>query len=750
MLLGSIRLPCAPTSFRTILVDSPLKDQSSIVVTSALAFLPSCISLITQRPGTRMEQKNFIQFINKLGLHRGINALAFPSQTSSPVPSAICRAAVVCLHRLLDIYTSCSDTGNHLDESSYNKSVSSLLLSVASRFSASEDCRSVHNTRGGRQSAPTLISSAAFDLLVSPMILTKEDFTNMPSQVRLVKWKYLAFACHHCSSLQLRKSGGHVQLLASGSNASGNDKRPPAEELECDDDEEDEGAARCIPSLLWLLQAPFVDPDSLVRDYAADNIGPVLLGNDCKVLYALLLNDSEWHVWAQDSTGSCENYSRDIVERFFREIDSLLYRYCYVNQSQLSFTARGPVRSTATADSSSASAFRSRSTGEEKAALALSHQISALKALSSICLNANRKTPHGVSLFEHALLHIIRLWVSPNSSRIAMPHKVDVCVPGASILSSVAWNELCRIDSECTLWRILMSSDSMYRFTPTIYSQILAPIDDNGKPCAVEPSEMEWYLQCMIRFTRAFLIEGMSNISESRAFVHTRHSYVPRRLQAYMDISEFNKGNFPAIASALIVDRDIEALKMMYFFRAYIIDEGTDIRREGQQKSLGEKVRGENATQQGSTFKELIRNTDLSENLTELYANPLFVTKALPRLLLEPGSESMYFYVRTILRCKIGLTAIFADNYLTTTLKDIIWEMGKYDITDICDKSRTSYYSVLALQKLGLIHDLKAQSEKDNNTRDVMKSLGAVYADASTSEGYDAARRLVSKRMVSD
>lgn len=211
--------------------------------------------------------------------------------------------------------------------------------------------------------------------------------------------------------------------------------------------------------------------------------------------------------------------------------------------------------------------------------------------------------------------------------------------------------------------------------------------------------------------------------------------------------------NLPTIAAALIVDRDIEALKMMHFFREYVIDEGTAIRREGQQRGFGEKVQGANKKlRRDNTLKALIRNTDLGEKLTSLYADPLFVTQALPRLLLEPGSESMYFYFRVILRAKLGLATVFADKYVTTTLRDIIWEMGKYDAIDISDKNKdsASYHAVLALQKLGLIHDLKEQSENDNNGRDVMKSLGVVYADASTPKGYDAARRLVSKRMVGD
>ena len=560
MFLGSLRPPCAPTFFRTILVDTPLEDQSSIVVTSALACLPFCISITARKNGTNTEQKNFIQSINKLGLHRIINALAIPSLKTSAVPSVICRAAIVCLHRLFDLYTSCSDMSDSLNQSS----VSSCLSSLASSFSVSEDFLSVHSSKRDKQSAPTLVSSAAFDLLVSPMILAREDATTIVSQVRLVKWKYLAFVCHHCSPLQLRKSGGHLKLLASLSAVSGNDNKSPADADNHVEDEE----VRCIPSLLWLLRAPFVDEDSLVRDYAAANIGAVLHGDDCKVLYTLLLNDSDWQVWAQDPKGTSKRYSSDIVELLFREIDSLLYTYCYINQSQLSFTAGGVTRSMATADLSSASASRSTSTAAKKAALALSHQISALKALSSICLHANRETPHGRSLFEHSLLHIIRLWVSPNSSRVAMPHKVDAFVPGASVLSSTAWDELCRIDAVCPLWLFLNREDSMQRFTPTVYSQILAPIDDNGKPCAVEPSQMEWYIQCMMRFTRAFLLQGLTDANESLAFAHTRHSYMPRRWPSYQDISGgVNKMNLPTIAAALIVDRDIEALKMMHFFR---------------------------------------------------------------------------------------------------------------------------------------------------------------------------------------
>ena len=112
--------PTPLSSFRTVL-NTPSREQADLVVASALACVPFCILTNAQKPGPsggKIDSKHVIQMITKVGLHRSVSAIAFPTPSEgSTVPShppALCRAAIACLHRLLKMYTSppsLEDTG---------------------------------------------------------------------------------------------------------------------------------------------------------------------------------------------------------------------------------------------------------------------------------------------------------------------------------------------------------------------------------------------------------------------------------------------------------------------------------------------------------------------------------------------------------------------------------------------------------------------------------------------------------------
>ena len=727
------------------------------MVASALACVPFCILTNAQKPGPsggKIDSKHVIQMITKVGLHRSVSAIAFPTPSEgSTVPShppALCRAAIACLHRLLKMYTSppsLEDTGG--DQTSI---VTSCLVDLESSFSTRLSVRE-------EPVVPPQISSAAFDLLVSPMMISKQDIPSLPSEVRLALWKFLAFACTVCSSSQLRRSKGHLHLVSSRSSvASGNTLEPG----EGGTKDVDEGAASDtvrLPSLLWLVYAAFSDEDRIVRDYAATRFGSALrLETTCNPLFALFLSDAEWQTWAKDPVGMSTKFTPVVVDKLFREIDSLLHKFCYINESQLSYTFAGTITSTVGSTSSGGGGDDPSTAAGSKAAQALSHQISALRALSSICCQVDLDTLLGKKLFEHSLLHIVRLWINPNSSRVGVPTAVELRVPGGSILASAAWDEICKIDKQCSLRSILIEDVSMQRFTPTLFSEILVGA---GKGSAQDPTDIERHIIGLMRFIRAFLVDAIGDkATENQAFANTRQKFIPRRKEAYDDILKFVEIYFPEICATLIVDKDMEALKMFIYFQRFIVDEGSAIRREEKSsKSSGGKIQGGKTWHRSSVIKDVIKKMELSRAMVEFYASPDFAKAALNRVLLTPQSDSLYFYVRTILGDKLSLVQVFQKPYKVYILDQLVSELGKYDIADVrlClengpgSSNCSSYSACFALKRLGLIQDLQEKTNDDETDAiGAMKRLGAVQADASKELGLEAAKRMVTKRMVSD
>ena len=748
--------PNTLSSMRKIL-STPAGEQSGVVTASALACVPFCISTNAQKPscpnGSQIDSKNVIQMITKLGLHRSVAAIAFPPSgegTNLTHPPALQRAAVVCLHRLLEMYASppsIEDSGG----SSLTNTVSSCVMNLVRSYSTLQNARE-------KSAVLSQISSAAFDLLVSPMMVSKQDFAGLPSQVRLALWKFLAFACTVCSPSQLRRSNGHSHLVSYRLAASENHPEP-GEDVSRGANEGTASDTVRTPSLLWLLHAAFADEDGIVRDYAATEIGSALrLEAGCNPLFSLTLSDVEWQAWVKDPVGTSNKFTPAVVERLFREIDSLLHKFCYINESQLSYTFAGTITSTVGSTSSGGGGGEGNTyaAAQSKASMALSRQISALKALSSICRQVDLNTSLGKALFEHSLLHIVRLWISPNSSRVGVPTPVELRVPGGSVLASAAWDELCKIDRQYSLCSFLISEASMQRYTATLFSEILV---GSEKQDTQDPSEIERHILALMQFIRAFLIDAIGDeIKETHAFANTRRKFIPRRKDAYSDILRFVQMYFPEICATLILDKDMKALKMFCFFQRFILDEGSALRREENSKSLGEKIQGGKTWHRSSLIKDVIKKMDLNRAMIEFFAAPDFAKAALTRVLLKPQSDALYFYVRTILGDTLSLVQVFAKPYKIHVLDKIVYELGKFDIADVrkClengpgSSSCRSYSACFALKRLGLIQELQDKTNDDEtNAIGAMKRLGAVHADASRELGLEAAQKLVTIRMVS-
>ena len=199
---------------------------------------------------------------------------------------------------------------------------------------------------------------------------------------------------------------------------------------------------------------------------------------------------------------------------------------------------------------------------------------------------------------------------------------------------------------------------------------------------------------------------------------------------------------------------------MFIYFQRFIVDEGGAIRREEKSsKSSGEKIQGGKTWHRSSVIKDVIKKMELSRAMVEFYASPDFAKAALNRVLLTPQSDSLYFYVRTILGDKLSLVQVFQKPYKVYILDQLVSELGKYDIADVrlClengpgSSNCSSYSACFALKRLGLIQDLQEKTNDDETDAiGAMKRLGAVQADASKELGLEAAKRMVTKRMVSD
>lgn len=694
-----------------------------MVFVASLASIPSCVSSILCR--SKMTQQEFIELVKKLDLHSRLMALA--TGTGLSTSSVVRRAAVACLDRLFSLLVLIANDHSF-------KSSGYLSGSLSFNVNLVPDVKiSGKNLVDERIGALQIsVNALAFDVFASKILSLRNNngFLSSPS-VRLAMWKLVASICQFSLPSSLRKIGAHEALLL------------PASERSSEMNDEPDDIFEGNSMLLWFFRAPFADPDKSVREYAADNLGAVLLSDKAKFIFTLFLKNSEWRSWLRDQKHSSIRYADLIVDRFYREIDSLLYKYCYVDQSQLSFTA------TAGGSTVESTSFEA-STG--KATAASGHQCSALSILSCICRSANIGTPLGLHLFEHSLLRLVRFWVCPNSSRVPCTSNTTSIIghlqPDASILSSLAHEELCKIDAELSLFSILMTEECRKRLLPAIFAEILVTTRTGAEHIAGDRAILERHFNLLVVFIRSFLIfYDDKDSTEGKAKYSTGRKYVPQKSSTYADLLHFIDSEYRVVVPALIRDEDYHALKQCALFRLYLLEQMAITRKAGT--NISEKEMG--GVENGDSIDWKRLTTDLGKHVMKLCAAPGIVKEVLPILLLHPDRAPWIFYFRTVLGGSVELKDAFAEKNVTNSVKTLAWKLGEYDDVDITSSGQGSYRGshqvVLALKKLGLIHDIA--KSPDDDAYDALKTLDAAQLDASSNAGLDSAKRLISSKMVS-
>lgn len=234
-----------------------------------------------------------------------------------------------------------------------------------------------------------------------------------PSNVRLARWKCLASTCLRSTVSELSQIKDCSET-AEGRASRSKRGRDNILDLERDMIQETPSLYKSSTSLMWLLLSAFADSSSDFRYASAPEIGRILLASKAGLLYTLFSTPSQWR--RQDKERELDMCTGEslrcataevVVGAMFQEIDRLLYGYCHVPQSQLSFTMGHSAMNEFYTSAISSTATRKASSAE-----ALSFQRSAIMALSSMCIHADTESLSGLLVFEQAMSRLIRFWTA--------------------------------------------------------------------------------------------------------------------------------------------------------------------------------------------------------------------------------------------------------------------------------------------------------------------------------------------------
>lgn len=510
------------------------------------------------------------------------------------------------------------------------------------------------------------------------------DHENVSSDVRVAKWKCIASTCLNSTVNEMSRIRGSLE----------------ASETKCDDGmdfeiseviEEPPSLKKAATSLIWLLRSVFADDSSSFRDAAAREVGRVLLGNKSSLLYALFSTPANWR--RQDVEEGLDRFAEEsihnsaplelVVAPLFQEIDRLLCQYCQVPQSQLSFTMGHSVM-----NDGSASGISSVATRKAPSRNALSHQLSAVTALSSLCQYADVESRCGLLVFEHSISRLVRFWTA-----VDLEH-TQIAPDDASnsmSTSAIAFGEMIRLHRSCNLRRILVQK-SLERFMPRLFSDILLPstgmISGSGGaevPGIVEREIRERQFRFLLTFIGTFLLP-----TQESAACSTKTSTVFGS-QCLHCILDFMATVLPSVITAFVMVEDHDLLLLVTGFRLFLLGEKRKIDKAAKKaasfgagrllgSSPGSIASASKVSGVDSSRKELVEHTKL------LCLSPEIIELILPRILMLPDRSQLIFFLDVVLQRKMPLQQMLASKD-GIFLKGIAWEYGRIGDVGSADRA---------------------------------------------------------------
>ena len=397
-------------------------------------------------------------------------------------------------------------------------------------------------------------------------------------------------------------------------------------------------ASKCFvgkpASMVWLLEAPFVDPDPKVRTHLANRLGQVLLRNDARVFLSLFANRTEMNSLAQDDSVGNGSTAAIVVSRAFHEINSRMFKFCQIPQSQFSFTMAHTSASEST--STSMSETRQKQTDE-----LIDFQYAAIEALASLCLGVNPSSSFGRLVFQLSFVRLLRFWTSMDHNSQASDSSPDSMIS----ITALAFQAIMRISSNNDVGHLLQLQGKEI-YAPILFVDLLLPcttylLSESSGDCDPMGRENRKRQYDMIfKFIGSFLVKPPTGFPQSLEAMQDHESLA-------FDVSAFFDDAIRYIFPQLILENDYDTLCLATGFNLFLRYHQRQVEKQEALEVLDARdyLIG---SPLGSTTK--IRGVDGTRGLLEeqtkiLCLHPSNIGLILPRLLASDMSAPVIFFL---------------------------------------------------------------------------------------------------------
>eukprot|EP00980_Cylindrotheca_fusiformis_P025541 scaffold14008_cov124-Cylindrotheca_fusiformis.AAC.9 len=447
---------------------------------------------------------------------------------------------------------------------------------------------------------------------------------NKSASVRALRWECIASLCLDCPGKALRRLAIATQTEGAGADTN---RRP-------------------LPSLFWLLSAPFSEADAFVRRGMAESLNKVLMADNHSLLLSLFASDDDIEAFAGytaktkleniafQNANDLTNASERAVSALFRALDSLLLEVCSLAESQLSFTM--------TRTESVQTPQKDRKGSGDTIML----QRSAVKILGSLCANANLDDPVGVWFFEKALIRLMRMWAATPIQKT--PETLFPDLPTTPATRALAFGELAKIFTSHAL-PLLVSQRLSETFAASMFCDILILSSSSSR---------ETQYTRLASFIRLFMTGSQG--AQSKKLLSK-------------DMLGFIEEQLPAIVCQFVVEKDIELLRLTAGFKDYLEESNKYIRKKSQLEMP--LVGCSNAPPRRKMTAFAFSNQELERKARHLCLQPRMIERILPLVLINADRSGLVFFLSNVLS-GISLREII-QNREQLILKELVWQLGK-------------------------------------------------------------------------
>ena len=426
-------------------------------------------------------------------------------------------------------------------------------------------------------------------------------------------------------------------------------------------DNQDLGASKWLK---YLVSTPFSDDNERIRTYTAGEIGRLIILNP--VIRGVVMGTANKNrVQNFSKHGLCINPTEQIEEtRLFKDIDSLLHRYCQIPQSQLSFTVGLSM-------GSDDDDWRTRVSGR------VAFHRSGILALGSLFGHFfNLRDVGGDLIAKDSFLRVVRFLVFFAQNRIDEASSFTF-----GVLSSVLYKA-----------NTGHHKPFLFQVAPATFRDVLFPssiyftaTDRGNKNPLVDQLEQA----CRLLYALVEKIFVIGDFNDFTLFGGVTTNDINESLNTYL----------PNVLCQLIIEKDYEVLRSLTAFSRYVMS-----RRHEFRKGRRATVSFEEDFKPGFSSRSHAWARNLEEQTKELCSVPDIIERLLPLLLMHAGPDEDRFFTKRVLQNKLSLPKVL-HRHGQLVLRGLITELGESD--------EAPKEVIWALKRAAIARDL---SDKDHRS----------------------------------